>query len=173
MVRQEPGALPVSISELQAYVRSETGEEEAVLAALLRTATEMCETFINQALLARSFAQDVQARDGWSLIGVQPVRSVTAVRVMGEDEDLDPASYRVDIDHDGRAFLRGLPVGARCTVSGVAGQGSNGNEIPEPLRQGILRLAAHLFANRDSATGDLPKIVTALWRPYRRAGLSL
>ena len=38
----------VTMSEAQAYVRIETGEEEAVLAGLIRTASALCEEFLNQ-----------------------------------------------------------------------------------------------------------------------------
>ena len=31
------------------------------------------------------------------------------------------------------------------------------NGVPEPLRQGILRLVAHLFTSRDGATESLPR----------------
>ncbi|MEO7750897.1 MAG: head-tail connector protein, partial [Sphingomicrobium sp.] len=46
------------------------------------------------------------------------------------------------------------------------------NGVPEPIRQGVLRLTAHLFSARDGAGGEPPAAVTALWRPYRRLRLS-
>jgi hypothetical protein len=46
------------------------------------------------------------------------------------------------------------------------------NGVPEPLRQGILRLITHLFATRDGTGGEPPAAVTALWRPYRRMRLA-
>jgi hypothetical protein len=55
-------------------------------------------------------------------------------------------------------------------VTGTAGLAVSANEVPEPIRQGILRLVAHLFTARDG-TGDPPAAVTALWRPYRRMRL--
>jgi len=171
MIRQEKSPLCVSLSELQAYARAETGEEEAVLAGLLRVASETCETFLNQALLLRSFEQDITAGEGWTLLGVQPVRSVSSIFVRGSDEVLPKGEYQVDIDHDGKAFIKGLRAGTVFTVRGTAGLGDQSNAIPEPIRQGILRLAAHLFTNRDSNNGMLPAVVTALWRPFRRAGL--
>lgn len=43
------------------------------------------------------------------------------------------------------------------------------NGIPEPLRQGIIRLVAHLYTHRDAAdAGPPPTAVAALWRPWRR-----
>jgi hypothetical protein len=46
------------------------------------------------------------------------------------------------------------------------------NGVPEPIRQGVLRLIAHLFTSRDGTDGEPPAAVTALWRPYRRMRLS-
>jgi uncharacterized phiE125 gp8 family phage protein len=171
MVRQDAAQLCVSLSEVQSYARVETGEEEALLAGLLRTASDLCETFLNMALVARDFELIVRASEGWTLLPIQPVRSVTSIRRVNESEVLASSTYRCDIDYDGRSHVAGLTVGETFAVKGSAGMALDGNDVPEPIRQGILRLAAHMFANRDGGLGDLPKAVTALWRPYRRAGL--
>jgi uncharacterized phiE125 gp8 family phage protein len=57
-------------------------------------------------------------------------------------------------------------------VTGTAGIATDENGVPEPIRQGVLRLVAHLFSSRDGAGGDPPAAVTALWRPYRRMRLA-
>lgn len=36
----------VTLAEAQAFARVETGEEEAVLASLVRSATSLCESFL-------------------------------------------------------------------------------------------------------------------------------
>lgn len=171
MVRQEKAALCVGLEEVQAYARLETGEEEALIAGLLRTASELCETFLNQALVARAFEATVRATDGWTLLPLQPVRTITAMRQAANGEALSPSSYRYDIDYEGRGLVAGLTRGETFVVSGSAGLAAEGNSVPEPIRQGIVRLAAYMFAHRDAQGGELPKDVTALWRPYRRAGL--
>ena len=58
-----PGiALPsVTMSEAQAFVRIETGEEEAVLAGLIRSASAICEAFINQVVMGRDFTVELPA----------------------------------------------------------------------------------------------------------------
>jgi hypothetical protein len=43
--------------------------------------------------------------------------------------------------------------------------------VPEPLRQGIVRLAAHLYAARGEVEAVPPAAVAALWRPWRRVRL--
>lgn len=171
MIRQDVTTLCVSLSEVQAYARVETGEEEALLAGLLRTASELCETFLNQALVTRSIEVVVRASEGWTMLPVQPVRGIVAIRRTGATQPIDPASYRCDIDFDGRAHVTGLSAGESFVVTGTAGMADDPNGIPEPIRQGILRLTASMFTNRDAPTGELPKSVTTLWRPYRKAGL--
>lgn len=171
MIRQGKSELCVGLSELQAFARVETGEEEALLAGLLRVATEMGESFCNLAFMARPFEEDARGAENWTLVGIQPVRSISVVTVQDAAAPMASDEYRVSIDHDGRGFVQGLPCGKMCRIQGQAGLATEPNEVPEPIRQGILRLAALMYANRDSATGDIPSAVTTLWRPYRRAGL--
>jgi len=51
----------VTLSEAQAFVRMETGEEEAIIAGLIRTASALCESFLGQVVLAREFVEDLPA----------------------------------------------------------------------------------------------------------------
>jgi uncharacterized phiE125 gp8 family phage protein len=53
-----------------------------------------------------------------------------------------------------------------------AGLGADWNDVPEPLRQGLIRLVAHFYTHRDAAdAGAPPAAVAALWRPWRRLRL--
>jgi hypothetical protein len=47
-------------------------------------------------------------------------------------------------------------------------------EIPQALRHGAIRLAAHLYRERDGEPGTAtpPPSVAALWRPWRRLHLA-
>jgi len=166
----------VTMSEAQAYVRIETGEEEAILAALIRTASALCEAFLNQVVIARQFVEELPASGSWERLGPSPARAITGVE--GIDADgvataLPTDDYAIDVDSSGDGWVRVLgsvPV-RRVRVTGTAGLAVSENEVPEPIRQGILRLVAHLFTARDGAGGDPPAAVTALWRPYRRIRL--
>jgi uncharacterized phiE125 gp8 family phage protein len=176
MIDVEAGEPPVSLAEAQAYLRVETGEEEALLAGLLRTATAMCEQFTGRLLVARGFIETLRAGSEWVKLGVTPVRSIDAIGTVGEDGAVTPLAvgdYAIDIDANGDGWVR-LTGGGEATVrvEGRAGMAAEGNGVPEPLRQGIVRLAAHLFNARDGSGGEPPAAVTALWRPYRRMRLA-
>lgn len=163
----------VTMSEAQAYVRIETGEEEAMLAGLIRTASALCETFINQVVIAREFVEELPASGAWERLAPSPTRAITAVEGLDEDglaTALQAGDYSVDVDSSGDGWVRvasPVPV-RRVRVTGTAGLALSENEVPEPIRQGILRLVAHLFTSRDGSSGGPPAAVSALWRPYRR-----
>jgi uncharacterized phiE125 gp8 family phage protein len=166
----------VTIAEAQAYVRIDTGEEEALLAGLIRTASGLCEAFINQAVVARPFECDLPASGRWERLPVTPVRSmseVEAVDLSGVAMPMDASSYTLDIDFAGDGWVRVAGANsARIRVSGTVGMADDENGVPEPIRQGVLRLVAHLFTSRDESGGEPPAAVTALWRPYRRMRLA-
>lgn len=167
---------PVSLAEAQAYLRIETGEEEALLAGLLRSATMLCEQFTGRLLVARPVEETIRLAGEWRRLKATPVRSIESVALVGADGGetaLAPEQYAVDIDSAGDGWVR-LTSGGEATarVRLSAGMGIDGNRVPEPLRQGVLRLAAHMFGARDGDGGEPPAAVTALWRPYRRARLA-
>jgi len=176
MMAQDMAAPAVSMAEAQAYARVETGEEEALLAGLVRSASALCEAFTGQVLVMREYVETIVASGEWQRLTLTPVRSIDAVAAVAADGSavaLAAADYAVDIDARGDGWVR--IVGAaegRIRVSGQAGIASEPNGVPEPLRQGILRLVAHLFATRDGGGGEPPAAVTAMWRPYRRMRLS-
>jgi len=177
MVGAAPTLPAVSMSEAQAYVRIETGEEEALLAGLIRTASGLCEAFLGQVVIACEFVADLPASGGWERIEVGPVRSISGVDAVdssGVATALPSASYAMDIDARGDGWVRvDESVGAmRVRVSGTAGMAVDENAVPEAIRHGVLRLVAHLFTARDGDGGDPPAAVTALWRPYRRMRVS-
>jgi hypothetical protein len=197
----------VTMSEAQAYVRIETGEEEALLAGLIRTASGLCEAFINQVVIARPFTVLVPPTGGWERLPIAPVQSISGVSGLdpsGAPTPMPTTSYQLDIDSVGDGWVRVIQLqyllgvlpmpddawmteidpadgtllaaqaaGARrVQVSGIAGLATDENDVPEPIRQGVLRLVAHLFTARDGTDVEPPAAVTALWRPYRRMRLA-
>lgn len=161
----------VTLSEAQAFARVESGAEEALLAGLVRTASALCEAFLGQVVIARPYSETIAASSEWRRIEVIPVRSIDGASQSGVA--LPIGAYATDIDSTGCGWFRltNGGVAGLVTVSGNAGLALAQNEVPEPVRQGVLRLVAHLFTGRDGDGGEVPAAVTALWRPYRRIRL--
>ena len=166
----------VSLSEAQAFARVETGEEEALLAGIVRSASALCESFIGQVLIERPFDEHLSASSQWQRLENSPVRSIGSLDLVAPDGSasiIPTGEFEIDIDNRGDGWVRlKEQASGRIRVSGTAGMAVDPNGVPEPLRHGILRLVAHLFQGRDGDGGDPPAAVTALWRPYRRMRLA-
>lgn len=170
-------APPVTIDEAKAYLRIEGEAEDAALAGLVRAATGLCEGFTGQALIAREVRETIPASSEWRRLARTPVRVISAVEGLpaeGSAFALPVDAYAIDIDANGDGWARVIRQGAagRAIVTYEAGMAAEWNGVPEPVRQGIVRLVAHLFTHRDAADGaGPPAAVAALWRPWRRMRL--
>ena len=166
-----PIAPIVTLAEAQAFARVETGDEEAVLAGLVRTASALCEAFLCQLVIARDFREHVPVSPHWQRLSVAPVRSIDSIS--HDNTALAATAYSTDIDSNGAGWVRitDSRIAGAVEVSGSAGMATSPNGVPEPIRHGVLKLVAHLFSERDGDGSAIPAAVTALWRPYRRVRL--
>lgn len=173
----EPGPLVVSLAELKAFLRIGNSEEDALLAGLARSAAETCEAFTGRMLIVRDGEETIRAAAAWTRLATAPVRAIGEVAALGIDgaaRPLDAADYAIDIDAAGEGWVRlTRPIAEkRVRVSYQAGLASHEGDVPEAVRHGIVRLAAHFYTHRDAeGGGGPPAAVTALWRPWRRLRL--
>jgi uncharacterized phiE125 gp8 family phage protein len=179
-ISAEAPPLPIALAELKALLRVTVSDEDALLAGLARGAAEMCEAFTGRALIDRAVEEVLAASAGWTRLGAAPVRSIEGVAALGEDNITSPLAadaYAIDVDAAGDGWVRvhdaapstSSGQAARVVVSYRAGMAADPNGVPEALRHGIVRLAAHLYTDREQAMpAGPPAAVTALWRPWRR-----
>jgi uncharacterized phiE125 gp8 family phage protein len=166
----DPGPPAISLAEIKAFLRLERDDDDALIAGFIRTATALCEAFTGQWLIARAAEQRIDAVPGWQRLRAVPIIAITGVGSAAGQ--LPPELYDSDIDAAGTGWVRLRSLPQAPVVQLRAGLGSDWNAIPEPLRQGIIRLAAHLYSHRDAAdAGPPPAAVAALWRPWRRLRL--
>jgi uncharacterized phiE125 gp8 family phage protein len=171
----QPDALP--LAEARGFLRLDDETEDALLAACLRSALGLCEAFTGTVLLQSTWQESFA---DWPLapvrLGRAPVRggiAVTIVPVGASVQSLSASAYQTRIDIHGQGELTFWPTGqaiSQLSISYSAGLTTHWTLLPEALRLGILRMAAHLFTNRDSASDAGPPLaIAALWSPYRRA----
>jgi len=186
---------PVALDEIKAFLRLTGSDEDALLDGFVRVATSLAEAFTNQRLIARDVSERLVASAAWQRLNGVPVVAITGIA--DASGPLAGSAFETDIDLDGRGWVRitnpatlGAVVAAaigtepaidgwdlriaprpqaRVTVAYRVGMAADWNGVPEPLRQGITRLVAHLYTHRDAAdAGGPPAAVAALWRPWRR-----
>lgn len=162
---------------VKAYARIEQSAEDSLISGFCRTVLELCEAFCGRVTLAREAVEILPASGEWRRLGAQPVRAIGTVEGLPADGaafTLSTDAYAIDIDTKGVGWVRVSRPGAagRVRVTYEAGLTAAWEALPDPIQQGAIRLAVHLYTHRDdSREGAPPAAVAALWRPWRRVKL--
>jgi uncharacterized phiE125 gp8 family phage protein len=185
---------PISVGELKTHLRLDGVSEEGLLAGFITTARLQIEAALSLALITQTWSWTL---DHWPQraaveLPMSPVQSVTGITVTqpGSIMTIPSSAYILD----------GMAVPARLitrtdwprtaspalgiTINFAAGFGSHPSDVPPPLRQALMQLAAHWYGHRDAdgacaggaggpaiTPGPLPPSVNNLLQPYRRARL--
>jgi len=164
-----------ALAELKGWLAITTSGDDAALTELLKTTLETCEAFTGAMPLAQLCEEIVPAGACWQRLATRPVQAVTwveGIAATGARFAIPVADYAVDFDTDGGAAFRLLQRGEadRVAVRFTAGMAAGWADLPESLRHGVLRLAAHHYRQRESDSPQAmpPAAVAALWRPWRR-----
>ncbi|WP_181708743.1 head-tail connector protein [Chthonobacter rhizosphaerae] len=175
-----PAVEPVSLADLKAHLRVTGGEQDVALIALTVAARATLERLAGRHMISQGWRVHLDALppDGLVTLPLRPVRSVTAVRVIGaggEATVVPPSAYTLDRASE-PARLRftapvprpGVPI-AGVEVDLVTGYGTSPDSVPEPLRQAVRLLAARWYETRADGSGsaDLPDEVVRLADLYR------
>ncbi|MBX9796004.1 hypothetical protein [Sphingomonas sp.] len=171
------GDRAAAIAAVKAALAVTLPQDDALIAAFAETALGLAEQFLGQALIAREMVLVLPAARGWQRLAVAPVRAITAVAGRADDGTpvaLPPIAYEIEIDARAEGWVRVLDTGGARTlaVRCRAGRAEDWAGIPAPLRQGVVLLAAYLYAERDTSRPP-PGAITALWRPYRTLSLGV
>jgi uncharacterized phiE125 gp8 family phage protein len=168
-----------ALDALKEWLAITTPREDAALTALLKAALETCEAFTGLMPLAAECEEVLPASATWRALTTRPVHAVTGVEGIpaeGARFALEAEAYAIELDADGGAMVRVLQWGAaeRVAVRFTAGLAAEWADLPDGLRHGVLRLAAHHYRQRESDGPQAmpPAAVAALWRPWRRMRLA-
>lgn len=167
-----------ALGELKSWLAITSSAEDVLLTGLIGAAVETCEGFTGCMPLQQTCEEIHTSSPGWQRLLSAPVQAITGVEGIpaeGPRIALSSDAYEVDLEGDGTGMVRVLRQGAagRIAVRFTAGLAPGWGSLPEGLRHGIVRLAAHLYRERDAGdAGNPPAAVTALWRPWRRMRLA-
>jgi uncharacterized phiE125 gp8 family phage protein len=164
-----------ALPELKDWLRIALEDEDILLTGHLAAAIGLCEQFTAMALLRRAGDEELPVCGDWMALAVRPVTAITAVdgaEGAGPFAPLTVDAYAVDIAVGGTGRVRiEVPCDVtRLRVRYLAGLTESWAGLPETVRHGIIRLAAHFYAGREGDAA-IPSAVTALWRPWRKLSL--
>ncbi len=174
-----PAILPsIALDDLKSWLGITTSSDDAVLIALLHASLDLCEAFTGQMALEASCEEIINPSFDWQRIATRPVLALTGIEHLAVDGSRYPVpsqDYAFELDSDGSASVRLLRLGnsGRLAIRFSAGMTANWTHLPDGLRQGVLRLAAYHYRQRDEAgtRSTPPAAIAALWQPWRRMRL--
>lgn len=167
-----------ALAELKDWLGISRPNEDDLLVDLLQASLAMCEAFTGQVPLSQLVEERLPVTAGAYMLTTRPVAtSAATVELVAQDgsrSTVDAADYSLDLAERGDACfvlladLEGQGVAVRVR----AGIASVWSEIPAGLKQGLIRIAAFLYRDRDRPSGSgtdasPPSSVAALWRPWR------
>ena len=169
-------AIAAARDAVKAHLRIEGASEDAAIERVAVTALALGEAFTGTAWFARQWQSVTPAIRAWQLLGTAPVTAITAVEGLPADGAafaLPAEAFAIDIDANGQGWVRVMAAGAagRVRVTFAAGAAAGWGDLPPPLAQGAVLLAAHCLEARAEGAAP-PAVVAALWRPWRRIRLT-
>lgn len=144
ITRQPPAVEPLSLEEVKLHLRNnpgDTSEDKDIIAPLISAAREYCENYCGKSFAEQSITAYPEV-SGTVTLPRGPVISVDSVTVDGET-----AEYTADV-HYGTVTVN--KPGA--TITYTAGY----EEVPCLVRQAMLLLIGHWYANREATAQSTP-----------------
>jgi uncharacterized phiE125 gp8 family phage protein len=188
-----PNIEPVSVTELKAHLRIDSAAEDAMLASLITTARLQIEAALSLALITQnwSWTFDRWPRRAAVELPLSPVQSILSFTVTQSVSPLSVPPSAYILDGQGiaarlitkHAWPQPDVAAMGIAITFAAGFGALPADVPAPIRQALLLLAAHWYGNRGgdgacsggtantSSASPLPALVSDLLAPYRRPGL--
>lgn len=174
----EPAEVSASaLTDLKNWLGISRPNEDELLRDLLRSSIVLCEAFTGQAPLSQLIEERLPVRAGRNVLYFRPVIAFDEAELIAQSgirTAIGPDAFRFSIENDGSACFELLDdmVGQAIAVRARIGIAVVWDNVPAPLKQGIIRFAAHQYRDRDrpgsnKAPDTPPAIVAALWRPWR------
>jgi len=181
-----PATEPLSLAEAKGFLRVETDDDDALIAALIVAARLHVEAQTQLALITQRWRLvfDCWPRHGRIDVRPAPLKTVSAARVFDAAGNAHPIDTQAFVPDVGASMLAFMPwsvplptrIAAGIEIDVTVGFGDAAADVPEPLRQAIRMLAAHWYDNRgliaaDAGSAVMPTGVAALVAPYRMLSL--
>lgn len=180
ILMNQPLVEPLTLAEAKQWLRIDHEADDGLIAALIVGVRQRLEGRTGRAFIDQGWRVLL---DAWPAGGEVPLlppptSAVTAVRTIaanGVVTTLDPAGYRLEHRREPALLILDAPPPppgrsrAGIEIDIVAGYGPAAVDCPEPLRQAMRLLVAHVYEHRGHTAGAPPEPpeVNALIAPYR------
>jgi uncharacterized phiE125 gp8 family phage protein len=190
-----PAIEPVSLDDAKTWLRVSHDDENALISDLVIAARSRVERHTGLALIQQGFTETL---DDWAAhrlsgfgraftLARAPLISVDTVAIENRDGGVtnwDQSEYRIEAGEAGRLVAiyphtlpcPEVPAGG-IVISFTAGFGQSEDDVPQPLREAVLRLVGEAYGGVEPAEsarrgeGTMPEAVARLLSAYTRVRL--
>lgn len=181
-----PAGLPLSLAEIKAHLRVDHSDEDVLLDVYNRAAMEYVEHFTRRSLMPQTWTYSLDSFPAQRMIRLSrsPYNEAHSALVIkyddadGAEQTLAASEYTVDgasIPARVRVGDNGWPetLDDLNAVRITYGAGyADAASVPTPLKQAMLLMIGHWFANREAVVvgtiaAEVPLAAKALMRAYR------
>ncbi|MFA5897938.1 MAG: head-tail connector protein [Hyphomicrobium sp.] len=178
----------ITTAEAKLHCHIDGAEEDALVAALVAAATKHLDGYagiLGRALVTQTWRQNFDDFSTCFRLPLQAatISSITSQNTAGQIATITATNYALQEDalgsfvrfKDDYSFPSDLYQTKAIAVNFTAGYGAAA-EVPEPIKQAMLLLIGHWYANREAVNvgnivTPLPFAVDALLELYRRVGI--
>ncbi|PIR39589.1 MAG: hypothetical protein COV35_03540 [Alphaproteobacteria bacterium CG11_big_fil_rev_8_21_14_0_20_39_49] len=164
-----PAIEPLTLTEVKTYLKVNTSDDDALITNLIITVRQATEKFLKVSLISQSrkISYDKYCPSVVKL-AMGPVQSITSVTAVQRDESTSVISTNAYYLSAGKRKLifDANVVSHRVEIIYVAGYGDLADDVPNPIKQGML---SHILAIYDGRAGAnvIPPQSQTLYAPYK------
>lgn len=168
-LKSPPSREPVSLELLKTHLRLSFDHEDLYLEHLVKTARAQIELATNRCLITQIwevsfFEPSIKIR--LPLAPVKKIKSIQVATAKGDKVSLGVVKTILDNKENGPILTLPHMLFGQVKIQFECGYGEETFFVPEPLKHGILLLAAHYYEERGDQSQKLPESIQALVQPY-------
>lgn len=165
----EPLSEPVTLQDAKEYLRIDIDKDDMRISKLIIVARKAAEQYMRRTLITRSwrilYYKHLAKRIILPMHPVQLLTNVSLFTTSGKKYELTADSYDF-APGSNIIYFYATPISSRASISYIAGYGDKPEDIPDPVRFGLLRHIEQIYDGR-AGQSYLPENVMALYKPYR------
>lgn len=174
-----PEVNPIGLEAVKAHLRLPHDGDDAYLNTLVETSVHYLQNDLNRSLMTQEWTlvfrgsspfssfQTLGEEEASISLSYPPLQEVLSVHVLMPNAQKRPLRrFLVDITQE-RPLLRVVSKRAPLEVCYRTGYGDRAEQVPPPLRQALLLIVAHFYANRTLEIVKKDALLQELMAPYR------
>jgi uncharacterized phiE125 gp8 family phage protein len=169
VLKTAPTVEPVTLAEAKLHCRVDLTADDTLITALIVAARQYLEEAVGRSLVTRTYELTVDLTADPIPLPMPPLGAVSKVESLDTDGGVATTltlgtHYTIDTVPVVPTVTVDVPLGDTATikVTYTAGYGATAATVPQLLRQALLLMVGHWYANRESvAPGDLREVPAA------------